>query len=353
MRRLTRVVYSLLFLCIALAATLPQPVFAGELLVLPAVTYRGDAPQIAGRRTDRVQPSLDLLYALRYRQVRFFSEFVASDDSSELARLHLGWEFKNGATFWLGRFQTNQGYWNKEFHFRNYIQNSILAPGIAAFEREGGLLPAHFIGAAFRQRWVLKRGAAVRVEAGYGAGERYDGRRLESSNPFDTGDRNPSASIRLALTPDLDSDNELGIFYADNNVKMKRTLFSRNSQKVSGFYLNHSYKRLHLIGAYYRVDDTLKMPESEKRHDRFYSAYLQGEYRVDNVWMPYLRVEKSDGNNADPYVSLFPGSVRKRALAGLRWDFPVRHALKLEYADTRFLNENSHEWLAQWSLIFP
>ena len=325
-----------------------------QFLILPEARYLSQHPNAAGRNDDDYHASLDLLYALDAGPYRFFAEFIATDDNSELARLHLGYQLRGGTTFQLGRFQTNQGFWNKTFHFRNYIQPSILAPAIANYEDEDGALPAHFAGVNARHRWALANDSALILEAGFGTGVKFDRTKLKPWDLLDPdGGRKPTTSVRLSYRPDDYGDTEFGAFYVDNRVLMNHTLFLQNDQRVTGGYADTRFGSLRLYGTLYSVENELKGVTSARQHDNFYSAWLQGDYSINPNWMPYVRFEHSNGGRSDPYVSLFPAFVRDRQLVGLRWDFLDNQALKAEYARTDFLHEESDQWALQWSLIFP
>jgi len=329
----------------------------GALLVLPALDYMRSepGPEGGGNKTDTMA-SLDVSYALQRGGFRLFSEFVITDTdnnfSSDLSRLHIGWESTGGTTIWAGRFQTNQGYWNKTFHFRNYIQPAILPPGIAAYEKEGGVLPTHFSGIATRHQWTMKQNATLQLEAGFGTGDKFRGRLRPHDLLDPDGGRKPAASLRLSYVPDQDNDNEIGLFYAASRIPMKNTPYAQNNQQLAGAYLNWHFGRTRLIGTLYRIGNDLKTA-SGRDHNRFTTGYLQGQYRFGENWLPYLRIENSHGEKDDPYMTLFPKFVRKRTLAGIRWNFAGNQALKLEYADTDFLNRNANQLAAQWSMILP
>ncbi len=324
-----------------------------QLLLLPEFRYLHQQPDAFGDVDEDSRVSLDLLYGIDVDSYRFFIEFIATDEKTRLARLHLGYETRGGTAFWLGRFDMNHGYWNKTFHFRNYIQPSIQPPGIAGFEKEGGLLPTHYAGADIRHRWALDGNAALQLEAGFGAGAKFNGEQLESFDFLDPeGGFKPSTSLRLSYQPDAASGTEFGGFVVDNHIPVAGMGFSTNHQTVAGGYANVILENLRLYGALYGVRNDLKASgQHQERH--FFTSWLQADYQFNNQWMPYLRHEYSDGKKSDPYVALFPRFVKNRGLAGIRWDFLDNQAIKIEYAKTRYLYEDSTQWAVQWSLIFP
>jgi len=348
----------LFFQCACLAALLAPLSCAAQsarqLLILPELSYRHQAPDASGDDESDHRASVDLLYALDTGPYRFFGEFIISDEKTTLARLHIGYETRTGTTLWLGRFQMIEGYWNKTFHFRNYIQPSIQQPGIADYEDEGGILASHFSGLRFRQRWQVNRMSALQLEAGFGVGVKFGGKRLEAYDLLDpNGGRKPSTSLRLSYQPEPETDTEFGIFFTDSRIPMKQSLFTQNNQQVIGGFGNARFGALRLYGVLHRIKNDLKSTSGGRRDNSAYSLWVQGDYRLNPNWMPYLRFEHSNGGHSDPYIGLFRRYVRDRRLAGLRWDFLDNQAIKIEYANTDFLHEDSNQWAVQWSMILP
>ena len=324
-----------------------------DFLLLPELRFLHQRPGPDGEVDEDTRASLDLLYARNFGRLRFFGEAILTNEKSDLARLHIGYETEAGTRFQLGRFQLNQGYWNKTFHFRNYIQPSIIPPGIESYEDEGGSLPVHFSGLNLRQTWMLDADASLVLEAGFGAGTRKIGRRLDPHDLTDpTGGRKPSTSLRLTWTPNEDEGTEFGLFLVDNRIPARSSRFVENHQRIGGAFANYEQGALRLYGTWYLVNNRMEFA-ADNRRSRFHSTWLETDYQLTPHWMPYLRYEFSNGNASDTYLSDFAGFVRKRRLAGLRWDLLDNQALKLEYADTDFLHENSRQWALQWSMIFP
>jgi len=355
-----RVLIYSICLIVALGSTVSSAEPQQQFLVLPEINYLHEQPDALGEHSGDFNASLDLLYALDVNQFRFFTEIIATDTDAdngssniELARYHAGYETSSGTTLLFGLFQLNQGYWNKAFHFRNYIQPSILPPGIASFEREGGALPVHVTGVNVSRRWALRKNSALYVEASFGAGTKFGGNQLKNYDIFNPGTGSePSSSLRLSYLPNQDLDTEIGIFFVDNRIPTLNTPFTENKQKVYGSYFNSNFDALRLYAAVYWINNELNAA-TENQNDNFYSAWLQSDYRINKNWLPYLRFEHSNGNASSPYLAWFPKFVRDRRLIGLRWDLIENHALKFEYANTTFLQEDSNQWAIQWSMIFP
>lgn len=351
---LARWSYYLVSILALLAPTISTAGSAQQFLALPDVRYVSEEPDAPGRSGSNYRASIDLLYALDVGQYRFFSEFVASTEKSRLARLHLGYETDTDTTFMLGRFQMADGYWNKTFHFRNYMQPSIQQPGIASYEAEGGALPSHFSGLKIKQQWQPGRDSMLQLEGGFGTGAKFTSRRLMAYDLLDPdGGRKPSTSLRLSYQPNAETDTEFGVFFVDNRIPMQDAPSTENDQRVVGGFGNTQFDALRLYGALYLVNNDLKSSTSSRKTDHFYSLWLQGDYRINANWTPYVRLEHSNADRSDPYIQLFPLFVRDRQLAGLRWDFLGNQAIKVEYANTAFQREDANQWAMQWSMMFP
>src|SRR6266513_5864059 len=65
----------------------------------------------------------------------------------DLERAQLGYQFSDSATVWLGRFHTPYGYYNTDFHHGQQIATSLRRPRFIQFEDQGGIMPAHTVGA--------------------------------------------------------------------------------------------------------------------------------------------------------------------------------------------------------------
>ncbi len=345
---LTPLVLSVMVISAAAGAQTSQ-----QFLALPEISYLHQSPAVSGDTDADTRASLDLLYGLDVGHYRFFAELIATDEKRDLARLHLGYETRHGTSLLAGRFQVNQGYWNKAFHFRNYIQSSIQPPGIADFESEGGALPSHFSGINLSQQWTTPQGAVIQAEAGFGIGAKYEGGRLDAydlGNP--DGGRKTSFSLRLTCNRDENRDAGFGLFVAGNHIPLSAPGLRENRQTVAGAWINNHLATLRIHGALYGVNNAMETGSGRSR-TRFYSTWLQGDYSLRRSLTSYLRLEQSEGARSDAYLELFPGFVHHRRLAGLRWDLLENHAVKIEYAHTGFLHSGSDQWAVQWSMILP
>ena len=68
----------------------------------------------------------------------------------DLERLLLAYTFRDWLTLEAGRAHTPLGYYSNAFHHGRHLESAIGRPLILEFEDEGGLVPAHIVGAWLR-----------------------------------------------------------------------------------------------------------------------------------------------------------------------------------------------------------
>src|SRR5713226_5397003 len=76
----------------------------------------------------------------------------------DIERGQLGYQFSDAATVWIGRFHTPYGFVNTALHHGIWINDALRRPEFLMFEDQGGILPAHTVGA-----WLT---GAVRGDGG-------------------------------------------------------------------------------------------------------------------------------------------------------------------------------------------
>jgi hypothetical protein len=92
---------------------------------------------------------------------------------------------------------------------------------------------------------------------------------------------------------------------------------------------------------------------SSNQTDTFVSGYLQPEYTVQQDWTLFGRLEDTTNRTSSDYLELFPNSITRRQMLGLRFDFARRQALKLEVAHAETESDDFDQVLLQWSAVLP
>ena len=122
-------------------------------------------------------------------------------------------------------------------------------------------------------------------------------------------------------------------------------------RSVAVVYSNQEWGPWRFVGEITVLGNRLDSPE-EVSHSIFGNAYGQGEYKASHAWTGYGRLEGGSGAN-NPYLNLFPGFIRTRALMGTRWKPFHNQAVKFELMNSeRQDKRRSTEFAMQWSMVF-
>lgn len=250
----------------------------------------------------------------------------------DLERAQLGYQAGNAGTVWLGRFHTPYGYWNTAFHHGQQIATSLRRPRFLAFEDQGGILPAHTVGA-----WLT--GTVRRGEARLG----YDfyvgnAQRIDDTGTLDmmnagTPDGQVTVGGRVSLQP-AGALSDLSVGLSGLSTRVTNVLDPANPV------------RLNVLAAHlaWDSDDWESLAEYYWFHNQALGAggthasnagYVQVGYRAGR-FTPYVRFERTSLDQSDGYFAAqASGGSYRRSAFGLRFDLDLKSALKIELADTQ------------------
>lgn len=309
--------------------------------------------------SNRWQPAVTFLYTASTQRFRFLTELHAAyeegERAGEVARLQLGWRPTPNLTVWAGRFHNPQSYWNTQYHHGVYLQTSISRPGIETSDDDGGLIASHFIGLDVDGGSPLGRFGRLRYElaAGTGAVLGEDGLESPGLVPAST-DGRLTTSARLTFTPAAGWLPTLGLFYGHNRIPALPPLAVREvAQCVGGVFGNWEQQQLRLFTALFWLRNDVTTPGGGHVNGAFSSGYVQMEYRWNDAWTSYARLESSLGAGNDPYTVLFPQFIDQQGVIGQRWDVTPKQALKLEYARPHLAGLWTDRVSLEWSMVWP
>lgn len=240
----------------------------------------------------------------------------------------------------IGRGHTPIGYWNTHFHHGAFFHNSIDRPLIFRFEDDGGFLPMHIVGIQASGRLDTDLGLlGYTLNVGNGRGENPKAVQL-------TDDLNDSKLFSLQLTIDSFANfNDLliGANVLSDKIPKRRNQFANEimvddhasiSELITTAFVVYKRRRLDLLieGVWMRHDSNGKAWST-------YGGYIEVDYHLGR-WTPYARVDWQKIDGADPFYDVLPEVESERIYtAGLRWDWLLFAALKLEY---RFEDANTY-----------
>ncbi len=248
------------------------------------------------------------------------------DSIAEIERAQIGYAFGDALTLWAGRYHNPFGYWNTAFHHGAQLQTAITRPRFLAFEDHGGILPMHGIGL-----W-----ATGRMDAGEER-LRYDAYVANAPSVNEEGvldvhaagrtDFRASTGLTVAWQPAALRGLEIGLHGMQTRVDLPDGSESR--VRMLGGFAAYLDGPVEFIAEGYRFDNA--QVGAGDAHDST-AWFVQGAYALERL-TPFLRVERSALDDADPYfAALHGGQSYRRAALGLRFDLTAEAALKLELA---------------------
>jgi hypothetical protein len=261
----------------------------------------------------------------------------------DLERVQLGYQFADAATLWLGRFHTPYGYYNTAYHHGQVVE----------FERTGGVMPAHTLGAwlAGTRRTGIGR---LTYDLYVGNAQRIGTDAFIDTNNAGNADGEAIVGGNIGLlAEDLLPGLRIGV--SAFTTKMEDALVPANLTRVNnyGFYAVHDTDRWESFVELYSFDnEDLSGVTGKHRSDM---GFAQVGYRMGR-FTPYGRYERASLEQGDNYFAAqrFGNSYYREAL-GLRYDLDVSSALKLEIAQTHItdrVRERFEEALMQYAVRF-
>jgi hypothetical protein len=265
---------------------------------------------------------------------------------TDLERLQLGYTVNDSLTVWGGRFHTPYGYWNTAFHHGAEIQTSINRPRFVAFEDQGGILPAHTVGA-----WATGKldTAAGRLNYDLYAGNSdsmRDGQLDYNAVGFD--EASPTVGFRVSLSPKAAPELVVGfnalqekVDAFDSNVpggQVNGALIGSIGFQMLGAFGYYESDNWEIISEYYRFNNTDLYGSAGTNQS--WAGFAQAGYHLAERLTGFGRYEKAALNQNDPYFALmnggnqgttFYGSSYYRSTVGLRYDLDQRASVKLQW----------------------
>ncbi|MBS0374926.1 MAG: hypothetical protein JSR73_10105 [Proteobacteria bacterium] len=273
----------------------------------------------------------------------------------DLERAQVGYQFSDAATVWLGRFHTPFGYINTALHHGNWLSTAVRRPKFVQFEDQGGVLPAHTVGA-----WLTGSTHAGDGKLTYdlyaGNGQEIIGGVLDMRNAG-TVHGNPMVGGRLGykFAGALDGLT-VGVHGFVDKVSDDQQPADLTRVRMLGAYAVYDTDTWEHIAEFYAFDNE-SLAGGTGTH-RSEAGFVQLAYRLPRGAV-YGRYERASLQQSDPYfaqmTSVDSGASYYRTAVGLRFDVDLKTALKLELANThttdRLVNDYN-EAMVQYAIRF-
>lgn len=350
-------------LCLSLAAVAPLAATGGEAWAQSPINLYGDTQyglthQAGDNQHAFAVPMLDLFSAQSIDRVQFLAEVVLEVNAEnsfvlDVERVQVGYQFAEWLRVAAGRFHTALGYYNDAYHHGNYFVVPVERPTMAAFEDDGGLIPAHAVGIHADGRIALGESAgALRLDLDLSNGRGPIADAI--NNAFDS-NRSKAWNFRLRweAAGALDGLVVGGNFYLDKIAPDPAGMTPALRERIFGGHLAYTERMIHFVAeyAFFHHQQVL----TGEVHDT-HAFFAEAGYQLAD-FMPYLRYENTRfPSNLDPFFATAAenGSYQVYS-AGVKWVFSANLALKLQGRVSLFDApgvENMYDGVAQCAFAF-
>ena len=271
----------------------------------------------------------------------------------DLERAQLGYQFSDAATAWVGRFHTPYGYVNTAFHHGVWLNDSLRRPGFLMFEDQGGVLPAHTVGA-----WLTGaahgEGGKVLYDVFAGNGQQIiEGQIDMRSGGNDHGKLIYGGRVGYQWSAGPAEGLLVGVDAFDSKIDDDQIPQNLTEVRVAGAYAVYDTDTWEMLSEAYWFNN-VDVNQDMGTH-RSHAYFAQVGYRFP-YFIPYARFERARLDQTDQYFAhQLTGGSYYRTAAGLRRDLNQRVAIKLEVANTHYTDRivgSFNEFLSQLAIRF-
>ena len=270
--------------------------------------------------------SSDISDRFRFLTDLVFEKGAGNDYEEDLERVLLEYRWSDYLKLEFGKDQTAIGYYNLAFRHSSWWQTATRRPYLFQFEDEGGILPAHIVGASASGEIPSgKLGLHYIAEVGNG---RASSPGVEPVQNFVDENNHKAVDVNVFARPEAVPGLELGFSgYRDllqppNSPRIGETILDTYAVMVRSKleWLNEGMLIRHAPQGLPHVFNT----------SGFYTqiSYGFGSFR------PYFRYQYVNAPNNEPIffqVYGIPVGLQHGPTAGVRYDFTESVAAKLEY----------------------
>jgi len=263
-----------------------------------------------------------------------FEVDFAGNVGVDIERGQLGYQFSDAATVWVGRFHTPYGYVNTALHHGVWLNDSLRRPAFLMFEDQGGVLPAHTVGA-----WLTGAdrgdGGKVLYDVFAGNGQQIiDGLIDMRSGGNDHGKLIYGGRLGYQWTAGPAEGLLVGANAFESRIEDNQIPEDLTEVRVAGAYAVYDTDTWEVLSEAYLFDN-VDVYQSEGTH-RSNAYFVQAGYRLPS-FIPYARYERAHLDQTDQYFAQqMTGFSYYRSAAGFRRDLNPKVAIKFEVANTHY-----------------
>lgn len=306
--------------------------------------------------------TLDLYLAQHLEDTEILVELIIEEgDVLDLERLYIGYTFSDELRVRAGRFHIPIGFWNTSYHHGVQLQPTINRPEFLRFEDDGGIIPAHMIGAYISGR-VRPSLGAVEYGALIGNGPRitnYEGMGHNSLVPNNIEDNNSEKSFAFhaSISPEAIGGLKAGISGNFSKIQTDKDAIGSPvnvNQLILAAALIYDISNTDLSGEYFTIQNKDNLAGGTRTSSAY---YVLATYSINDTFIPYLMFDKTAADQSDPYFKSLNTQDISKLTAGLRYNISYRSSIKAEFrtldmSDPNKKNDTWDEYAIQWALAF-
>lgn len=264
-------------------------------------------------------------------------EVVDTGAKFELERLHVDFMLHPWFNVRLGREHIPIGFFSQNYHHAHVFMLSATRPTMFNYEDEGGILPAHVVGASVFGEGGLGESLSLHYVVGLS-----NGRGGTAADVQSTGDRDLSKAVygRLSLHPRAVTGMEFGAsVYLDTlrpadaapsgtGGSASPALYDRATETMLGGHLAYQGYPVDAIFEFFHIGHNLHRPAMNLAWNAL-TAQVGVEFL--EYLTPYARFDYIHGSRGDPFfVTASTVTETSKATLGLRFRLDPKATLKIE-----------------------
>jgi hypothetical protein len=271
----------------------------------------------------------------------------------DVERGQIGYQFSDAATVWVGRFHTPYGYINTALHHGEWLNDALRRPAFLMFEDQGGVLPAHTVG-AWLTGGARGDGGKILYDVFAGNGQQIIGGTVDMrSGGNEHGKLIYGGRLSYQWAAGPVEGLTLGVNALDSKINDDQKPEDLTELRIAGAFAVYDTDAWEVISEAYWFSN-LNLYQGTGTHQS--NAYFaQVGYRLP-YYIPYVRYERAHFDQTDQYFAQqITGGSYYRSAVGFRHDLNQKVAIKFEVADTHYTDRmvgHFLEYISQLAIRF-
>ena len=350
---------------------------AGQVSLFGNITIRDDSKNTFD--SNPYMGSLDLFYADQYNDrisalVEIVAEKAGDSQSTEVERIHLGYQFSPALKLSVGRFHTPVGRWHREMHHGRILHDTAERPFFLAFHESPGLegiMPLHVPGFMLtggfentqnKFRYEFLVGSSQEIDTSHILSPEQDVHPPEYEPPsgwesdhlgvsvrgvFEPKNKNWSLGISLMTHTPVESGDPAEGAITDKGTELLR-------QEILGVDYKMNLRRWDFLTEAFLIRNRDKVANRNEAYS--YAYYVQTGYRLSEKLKFIYRHARLDFDNDDFFYIALDRHQQYHNVVTARYDINEFNVFKFEIVRQNSQNSGLEDltiFRIQWAFMIP